>query len=117
MDTSKNSSASVIKNQAPSTAQGTVVAFIPDGFADWEAGFACAEINKPETGYSVSTMALDRAPKRSIGGWTLLPDYTLNEVPDDLRMLILVGGESWFEPCMAEVLSPQTEQPVSSLPA
>lgn len=83
--------------------RGCVVALIPEGYADWEAGFACSEINKPDTGYTVTTMSIDCAPKRSIGGWSLVPDRTLDELPDDVRMLILVGGESWQDPHMAQV--------------
>ncbi|WP_296921080.1 hypothetical protein [uncultured Megasphaera sp.] len=73
--------------------RGTVLAFLPDRFADWEVGHACSEINKPETGYAVRTMATRQGKVRSIGGLTVVPDLTAerDEVPEDLALAILVG--------------------------
>ena len=84
--------------------RGTVVAFLPDRFADWEAGYACAELNKPTAGYTVKTMAAGSGTARSIGGWTVAADLAADpdELPDGLQMLILVGGESWQEPRIAD---------------
>lgn len=80
--------------------RGTVLVFLPDRFADWEAGLACSEINKPETGYTVRTMAARQGKVRSIGGLTVVPDLTAerDKVPEDLALAILVGGDSWQEP-------------------
>lgn len=75
--------------------KGTVVAYLPERFADWEAGLACAELNRPHTGYQVRTMSADGAPRHSIGGLTVTPDLAADALPDDTRLLILVGGESW----------------------
>lgn len=84
----------------PAEARGTVVAYLPERFADWEVGYACSEINKPSTGYRVKTMSVYRAPVRSIGGWTVTPDLAADEraLPSDMRLLILVGGETWNDP-------------------
>ena len=76
--------------------QKEVLVFISDGYADWESAYICAELNKPGTGFTVKTLALDKSPKRSMGGFTVLPDYSVEDCPQDFRLLILVGGTSWL---------------------
>ena len=77
--------------------EGSVVAYLPERFADWEAGLACAELNKPDAGYRVLTMSADGTPRRSIGGWTVAADLSPDELPDNARLLMLVGGETWLD--------------------
>ena len=77
----------------------TVLTFITDGFADWEASYVTAELNKEGTGYQLKTLAIDKDPKISMGGLTVLPDYSLRDfLPEmELAMLILPGGTGWRE--------------------
>lgn len=77
-----------------------VLLLITDGYADWEASYACAELNKPETAYRVRTMAIDKEPKTSMGGLKVLPDYELSDIPFHSKpaMLIMPGGTRWREP-------------------
>lgn len=67
-----------------------------DQYADWEAAYLAPLINglAPEK-YLVKTVSLGSRPIRSMGGFTLLPDYDLRSVPADFSALILVGGLSW----------------------
>ncbi|MGM0829044.1 MAG: type 1 glutamine amidotransferase family protein [Bacillota bacterium] len=74
-----------------------VLVFVTDGFADWEASYVTAEINKPETGYQVQTIGIDKDPKMSMGGFTVLPDYSLQDSPLEFEMLIIPGGTGWRE--------------------
>jgi len=74
-----------------------VLVFVTDGFADWEASYVTAEINKPETGYQVKTIAIDKDPKVSMGGLTVLPDFSLQGAPLEFEMLIIPGGTGWRE--------------------
>ncbi|MCA1060232.1 glutamine amidotransferase [Rossellomorea aquimaris] len=74
-----------------------VLVFITDGFADWEASYVTAELNKSWTGYQVQTIAIDKEPKVSMGGLKVLPDYSLEDVPSDFSMLIMPGGTTWRE--------------------
>ncbi|HAU34410.1 MAG TPA: glutamine amidotransferase [Lysinibacillus sp.] len=76
-----------------------VLVFMIDGFADWEASYVTAELNKPGTGFQVQTIAIDKNPKKSMGGLTVLPDYSLLDFPFDLEitMLIIPGGTGWKE--------------------
>lgn len=85
---------------ASASEKGTVVAYLPERFADWEAGLACAEINRPNTGYRVRTMSVDGEARHSIGGLTVAVDLAADAadpLPDDTRMLVLVGGETWSD--------------------
>ncbi|WP_226577623.1 type 1 glutamine amidotransferase family protein [Halobacillus litoralis] len=76
-----------------------VLVFVTDGFADWEAAYVTAELNKPGTGYQVKTIAIDNQVKRSMGGLTVRPDYSLQEFSYDLTfdMVIIPGGTGWRE--------------------
>ncbi|KOP75771.1 thiamine biosynthesis protein ThiJ [Bacillus sp. FJAT-21351] len=76
-----------------------VMVFITDGFADWEASYVTAELNKQGTGFQVQTMAIDKHPKTSMGGLTVLTDYSLKDFPFklDFAMLIMPGGTGWRE--------------------
>lgn len=74
-----------------------------DGFADWEAALAIAGINNPQGQrtpgrFRLRSIAPTRAPVVSAGGLRVLPDLSLDELPDtDLAMLILPGGDGWDE--------------------
>ncbi len=83
--------------RADRSPRGTVIAYLPERFADWEAGLACAELNRPSAGYRVRTMSADGGKRRSIGGLTALPEQAADALPDDARLLILVGGETWLD--------------------
>ena len=80
-----------------------ILLFVFDGFADWEAAYAATGITKSGQ-YNLKTLALDKNPKRSMGGMLVHPD--LDFFPEtDLKdidksttaMLILPGGTSWEE--------------------
>ncbi len=75
----------------------TVLIVLTDGFADWEASYVSAELNKSTTNYQVKTIAIDHEPKVSMGGLRVLPDYVLDEMEDisDVAMLIVPGGTGW----------------------
>ncbi|MCC5803550.1 type 1 glutamine amidotransferase family protein [Rossellomorea vietnamensis] len=72
-----------------------VLVFLTDGFADWEASYVTAELNKSRTGYEVQTVAIDKKPKVSMGGLRVLPDYSMEDVLPDFNMLIMPGGTTW----------------------
>lgn len=75
--------------------RNTVYFFVFDGYADWEAALALCEIRRPGD-FRVRTVALDRRPVQSMGGLTLLPDLSLDEIDVDRALLmILPGGTAW----------------------
>lgn len=74
-----------------------ILTFIFDGYADWEPAYICSELNAPDTGYQMKTISLDKAPKLSMGGFRVLPDYSLDDFPKTFHLLILSGGYAWME--------------------
>jgi putative intracellular protease/amidase len=66
-----------------------------DGYADWEPGFALAEIRR-SGGLEVVSVGFDDATVRSMGGLRVVPDTTLDRVtPEEVRLFLLPGGDAW----------------------
>lgn len=74
-----------------------VLVFIFDGYADWESAYVCSELNASETEYAIKTISLDKKPKTSMGGFCVLPGYSVDDFPADFGMLILIGGYAWMK--------------------
>lgn len=73
--------------------------FVFNTLADWETGYAVAGINNPDMQkqpgrYQIQTVDLTAEPVTTIGGITILPDITLDELEPG-AMLILPGGKAW----------------------
>ena len=82
-------------------AKKTVFYFVFDGLADWEASHALTGINKSNK-FRIKTIALDKSPKQSMAGVTILPDVDfipwvdLHDIDaSNTAMLILPGGTGW----------------------
>ncbi len=79
----------------------TVHLFVLDTLADWETGYAIAGINNPQWQaqpgrYRVVTVGVSREPVRTIGGVTIMPDMTLDDLDaSQSAMLILPGSDTW----------------------
>ncbi|HKH93047.1 MAG TPA: DJ-1/PfpI family protein [Gemmatimonadaceae bacterium] len=74
---------------------GKIYVLVFEGFADWEPSFALAELRR-SGGHEVVTIGFSREPVTSMGGLRILPDHALSEVQvEDVRMLILPGGDLW----------------------
>lgn len=69
-----------------------ILVFIFNGYADWEPAYVCAELNSSDTDYIVRTISLDKNPKVSMGGFHVLPDYSIADYPANFSLLILAGG-------------------------
>jgi len=64
-------------------------------YADWEAATLAAELNGEED-YCVKTVSVSKEPVRSIGGFSVTPDYTISEALNmEFKGLILIGGGGW----------------------
>lgn len=69
--------------------------------ADWEFGYVASGINNPEYqqdpgSFRIVTVGATRDPIRTIGGVTMVPETTLEEVdPHDSAMLVLPGAQIW----------------------
>ena len=77
----------------------TVLLFLLSNYADWEAGYVAAELNCDEDSnpYCIKTISISKEPVHSIGGLRVLPDYSLETVPEEYEALILIGGTGWRE--------------------
>lgn len=68
-------------------------------YADWEVSFAAATLNNQiqniESKYSIKTVGITADPIPSIGGLTILPDYSIENIPTNYVALLLIGGMSW----------------------
>lgn len=72
-------------------------------FADWEGAYIAPSLNSgvepgSESQYVVKTVAPTREPVVSMGGFKVLPDYGINDIPTDYAGLVLIGGTRWFTP-------------------
>lgn len=59
---------------------------------------------KPDPKYVNRIVAPTAEPVTAIGGFRVMPDYTLADMPDDYAALVLVGGYGWLTPAADEVV-------------
>ncbi len=66
-----------------------------DGFADWEPSYALSQIRQTNAAEVVS-VGMTHHPVRSMGGLTVTPDVTVEQVaPEQVRLFLLPGGDQW----------------------
>lgn len=81
---------------------------LPD-FAAHEAVYLMEAIScdgqrlKPEPKFVNRVVALSEEPVAAIGGFRVVPDYTLDNMPQDYAALVLVGGFGWLTPAAKRV--------------
>jgi putative intracellular protease/amidase len=100
-----------------------VYLYVLDSMADWEPGFATAELNtgrffRPGAPrLRVRTCAMTREPVTSMGGLRILPDLAVEEISlEDAALLLLPGGDTWLEPRHAPVLDTARELLAAGVP-
>lgn len=72
-------------------------------FAEWEMTPLAAALNQSEC-FRVKTVSTSLAPVRSIGGFSINPDYDITEALNvDFAGLLLIGGNSWRTPAARQV--------------
>ena len=83
----------------------TVYVYVMDTLADWEIGHVTAELcskrffraDAPEV--RVKTVGRTLEPVRTMGGLTILPDCTVDDIAVDAQsVLLLPGGNTWDRP-------------------
>ncbi|MDR0858530.1 MAG: glutamine amidotransferase [Oscillospiraceae bacterium] len=77
-----------------------VLFVILEQFADYEYPFLANALNgeiqdDKTSGYEVKTLSVSTEPVKSIGGFTILPDYGIENCPSDYAGVVLIGGNSW----------------------
>ncbi len=80
----------------------TVYVYTLDTLADWELGYVTAELNskrffkKDAPGIAVKMVGISKEPIKTMGGLTILPDCTINDVAvDEKSVLLLPGANTW----------------------
>lgn len=75
----------------------TAHVLLRDGYADWEAASALAELRRTFS-FSVMTIGINMDPIVSMGGITAVPDIALSDfTPESTAILILPGGDAWMK--------------------
>ena len=90
----------------------TIYLYVLDTMADWEVGYATAELNSQRyfkerrSEWQVKTCAIGKKPIVTMGGVTIVPDFALDEVyTENALLLILPGADTWLTPTHAPVLA------------
>ncbi len=89
--------------------------YVLDTLADWEPGFAVANINSPAFQkrpgeLAVRTVGISAQPVTTAGGIRIIPDLALEQLkPSDSAMLILPGGDTWDQGQNGEVIEKANE--------
>lgn len=74
----------------------TILFVILDNFSDWESTYVSTFISAlGQDKYEIKTVSLTKNPVKTLGGFTVVPDYDVESAPIDFEGLILVGGISW----------------------
>lgn len=86
-----------------------VIFVLLNEFADWEGAYISSCLNKgvkpgSPVKYSVKTLSIAKEPVASIGGFKLLPDYGIKNMPTNYAGLVLIGGDNWFTPEARQIL-------------
>ena len=80
----------------------TVYIYTLDTLADWEPGYAIAELNskrffkKDAPNISVKTVGISKEPVRTMGGFTIIPDCSISDIAvNEKSVLLLPGANTW----------------------
>ena len=82
----------------------TVYIYLLATLADWEIGSLTAELNskrffRPDAPQLiVKTVAVSKEPVKTMGGLTIIPDFTIDEIEmTEKTVLILPGADTWAD--------------------
>ena len=89
----------------------TVYVYILDTLADWEMGYATAELNskrffkKDAPNISVKTVGISKEPVKTMGGLTIIPDCSISDIAmNEESVLLLPGANTWGEPIHGAII-------------
>ena len=78
--------------------------YVLDTLADWELGHVMPELHsgrffkKGAQPVSIKTVSYSKDPIRTMGGLTIVPDCTVDEmIVNDSNMLLLPGADTWSD--------------------
>ena len=80
----------------------TIYLYVLDGMAEWEIGNILQalsmepQLKQGRQDYHIHTISHDGKPVKTLGGLTITPDGSLETLPDDRPVaLLLPGADSW----------------------
>lgn len=89
----------------------TVYIYLLATLADWEIGSLTAELNskrffRPDAPQLiVKTVAVSKEPVKTMGGLTIIPDFTIDEIEmTEKTVLILPGADTWSDTENAQII-------------
>jgi putative intracellular protease/amidase len=88
----------------------TIYLYILDTMADWEVGYAVAELNSQRyfterKNWHIKTVANNKEPITTLGGMKIIPDCSVEDIDiNDAAMIILPGADTWMAPAQAHIL-------------
>lgn len=71
----------------------TAVFLLLNEYADWEGAYLSSQLNQL-TDWTVKIASIQKNI-HSIGGFQTKADYSINEIPLETELLVLIGGNSW----------------------
>jgi len=93
-----------------------IYVYIFNTMADWEPAYILAELSskryfrKDAPNLTVRTCALTRDAIQTMGGLTVVPDLTVDEIePQNGALLLLPGGDKWLDPSQAKIIGKAKE--------
>jgi len=90
--------------------------YVLDALADWELGHVTAELNsgqyfkRPGGRVPVRTVGASGEPVVTKGGFTIVPDLTVEDIrPETCAVLLLPGADTWQDPRHGPILAKTAE--------
>lgn len=94
----------------------TVYVYVLDTLADWELGYVTAELSsgrffrKDAPKISVKTVTISTEPIKTMGGLTIVPDCTIDDiVVNKKNVLLLPGANTWDNPKHGAIIEKASE--------
>jgi len=94
----------------------TIYVYVLDTLADWELGYAIAELNsgrffkKGAPRVSLKTVGLTLEPIHTMGGMTVVPDCLIDDIAvSETSVLLLPGADTWNDPKHGAILEKASE--------
>lgn len=94
----------------------TIYVYVLDTLADWELGHVISELNsgrffkKDAQRVSLKTVGFTKEPIYTMGGLTMIPDYSIDDiVVSETSVLLLPGANTWDDPKHGAILEKASE--------
>lgn len=94
----------------------TICVYVLDTLADWELGHVISELNsgrffkKDAPCVSVKTISCSKEPIHTMGGLTVVPDCSIDDmIVSKTSILLLPGADTWNDPKHGTIIKKTSE--------